>query len=188
MSQALRSPPMSRDAFLDWAEAQNERYEFDGVQPVGMVGGTINHNRIALALHRALHSRLRGKDCEPLGPDAGIATIGSTVRYPDALVTCTKLTGTERLVPGAVTVFEVVSPGSDRIDRIEKPVEYRAVETILRFIIVESRLRGVTVLQRATGTADWTETPLDADATLHLPEIGIEIPVAELYADTDLLE
>jgi Uma2 family endonuclease len=187
MSQALRTTTMSREAFLDWAEAQNERYEFDGVQPVGMVGGTRNHSQICQNLYFALRTRLRGTGCTPLGPDAGIATLGRVVRFPDALVTCTKSPGTDRLIPGAVVVFEVVSPGSDRIDRIEKPIEYRAVETIRRYIIVESRSPGVTVLHRATGTADWTETPFGADATLHLPEIGIAVPVAEFYSDTDLL-
>ena len=31
MSVTLRKP-MSREAFFDWAEAQDERYEFDGEQ------------------------------------------------------------------------------------------------------------------------------------------------------------
>jgi Uma2 family endonuclease len=179
---------MTREAFLDWAEAQSERYEFDGVQPVGMVGGTRNHSQICQNLYFALRTRLHGTGCTPLGPDAGIATVGNTVRFPDALVTCTKSPGTDRLIPGAVIVVEVVSPGSDRTDRIEKPIEYRAVETIRRYIIVESRHPGATVLHRATGPADWTESTRGAGATLHLPEIGIDVPVTELYAETDLMK
>ena len=68
MKVALRIPQTTRKTFFDWAEAHNERYEFDGFQPVAMVGGTRNHSRITLALHRALHSRLRGTPCEALGP------------------------------------------------------------------------------------------------------------------------
>jgi hypothetical protein len=44
------------------------------------------------------------------------------------------------------------------------------------------------MLHRATGSADWIESTLGAHAKMKLPEIGIEIPLAELYADTDLLE
>src|SRR5689334_16267230 len=121
---------MSREEFFSWAEAQDGRYEFDGFQPVAMVGGTVNHSRITLNIHFALHSRLRGSGCEPLGPNAGLGTIGDAVRYPNALVTCTRTPGDLRLVPGVVVVFEVLSPSSGRTDRIEKLLEYRTVPSI----------------------------------------------------------
>jgi hypothetical protein len=41
MNVALRRT-MTREDFLAWAEGQEERYEFDGFQPVAMTGGTIN--------------------------------------------------------------------------------------------------------------------------------------------------
>src|SRR4051794_41162701 len=132
MNIALRKPRMSRDEFLAWAEAQDARYEFDGLLPVAVVGGTVNHNRITLNIHFALRTRLRGSGCAPLGPDAGLATIGNAVRYPDVLVTCSKLSGDSRLVPGVLVVFEVLSPSSGRTDRIEKLLEYRAVPSIRR--------------------------------------------------------
>ena len=38
---------MTRDQFFNWAEAQEERYEFDGFQPVAMTGGSLNHSQFA---------------------------------------------------------------------------------------------------------------------------------------------
>jgi Uma2 family endonuclease len=181
MMNALRKPQMTREEFLDWAEVRETRYEFDGVAPVAMTGGTVNHNRICLNLHRALYSRLRGGPCEPLGPDAGVATIGEAVRYPDALVTCTKTPGDARLVPGVVVVFEVLSPTSGRTDRIDKLREYAAVSSILRYVIVEHSGIGLTVLERTVGTGAWVATALAAEDLLQMPEIGVEIPVGELY-------
>ncbi len=186
MNVALRKPRMTREEFLDWAEAQDARYEFDGFQPVAMTGGTVNHSRMTLNIHRALYARLKGTRCTPLGPDAGIATIGDAVRYPDALVTCTKTAGEARVVPGVVVVFEVLSPTSGRIDRIEKLREYRAVPSILRYVIVEYASVGLGVFSRASGDSDWTATALTEDDVLHMPEIGIEIPVTEFYEDVDL--
>jgi Uma2 family endonuclease len=116
-----------------------------------MTGGNINHNPIAFNLHRALHSRLRGTGCRPLGLDAGLATIGDTVRYPDGLVTRSKIKGEDRLVPNVVVVFEVISPTSGRMDRIVKVREYAAVASILRYVILESAGVGLTVLERQTG-------------------------------------
>jgi hypothetical protein len=38
MSASLK--PLTLDEFLDWERAQPERYEFDGIQPVAMTGGS----------------------------------------------------------------------------------------------------------------------------------------------------
>lgn len=186
MNIALRKPRMSREDFFVWAEAQDERYEFDGFAPVAMTGGTVGHSRITRNIHFALQSRLAGSGCEPLGPDAGLRTVGDTVRYPDALVTCGKADNKAREVPGVVVVFEVLSPSSGHTDRIVKLLEYRAVASIRRYVIVESASAGLTVHARAEAGANWTTTALTAEGTLDLPEIGISIPVAEFFAGTDL--
>jgi Uma2 family endonuclease len=186
MSITLRTPRMSREEFFDWAQSQDIRYEFDGFQPVAMTGGTVNHSRITQNIHAALRACLRGGPCEPLGTDAGVATTGDAVRYPDALVTCTKTPGSAHLVAGVVTVFEVLSPTSGRTDRIEKVREYRAVETIRRYVILEHTSAGLTVFERAGGNDAWTATTLIEGDVLRLPEIGIEIPVAEFYENVDL--
>ena len=188
MNIALRKPQMTRAQFFAWAEAQDTRYEFDGFQPVAMTGGSVNHSAMTNNIHRALYARLKGSGCRPLGPDAGVATVGDAVRYPDALVTCTRVTGTAHTVEGVVVVFEVLSPTSGRTDRIVKLREYRAVPSIRRYVILEHASIGLTVFARADGDAAWTATALTAEDTLPMPEIGIEIPVAEFYEDVDLAD
>src|SRR5579862_7259754 len=135
----------TQDEFFAWAGAQEGRFEFDGFQPVAMTGGTVGHAVIIQNVHAALRSRLRGSGCRPLGPDAGVATIGSAVRYPDALVTCSKYEREALLVPGVVAVFEVISPSTSRTDRILKLREYAAVASIRRYVILESTSVGLTV-------------------------------------------
>ena len=186
MSSALTKPRMSRQAFFGWAESQDARYEFDGAHPVAMTGGTVNHSRIAQNIHAALRARLRGSSCEPLGPDAGVATIGDAVRYPDALVTCSPVQGSARLVPGVVVVFEVLSPTSGRMDRIDKVREYRAVDSIRRYVIVEHTSVGLTVFERDNASDAWTAGTLTRGEVLRLPEIGVEIPVEEFYDNVDV--
>ena len=179
---------MTREEFFDWAQAQDIRYEFDGFEPVAMTGGNINHSQITQNVLVALRSRLRGSGCRPLGPDAGVTTIGDAVRYPDALVTCDKLSGQDRTVSGVVVVFEVLSPTSGRINRIVKLREYRAVETIRCYVMLEHSSVGLTVFTRRHADEDWTARALTSEDTLQLPDIGIEIPVADLYEDVDLSE
>jgi Uma2 family endonuclease len=186
MNVVRRTPRMTRHQFLTWAETQRARYEFDGFEPVAMTGGTRDHNQICQNIYAALRSRLKGTGCTSLGPGAGVATIGDAVRYPDALVTCTVGPGTDRLIPGVVVVFEVLSPTSGRIDRIEKLLEYRTVPTIRRYIILEHSSVGMTVHARADGKDPWTATALTGDDVLSMPEIGVDVPVSEFYEATDL--
>ena len=180
MDVALRKPMTQRE-FFDWAETQEQRYEFDGFQPIPMTGGNLGHSSLSGNINRQLGNRLEGKSCKPLGPDAGVATIGDTVRYPDAVVTCAKFSARDRLVPSPVIVFEVVRPSSVRIDRVVKLCEYQAVPTIRRYVIVEPDAIAITVFSRDHAVETFRATGLTEDDILQLTEIGIEIPVAAIY-------
>jgi Uma2 family endonuclease len=180
MSAALERS-WTQDQFLAWAEAQELRYEFDGTRPVAMTGGTIGHGQITGNLNTALRSRLRKSPCTNHGPDTGVQTAGSKVRYPDGLITCSNFRPTDKLAPNPIIVFEVLSPTSGGTDRIEKVREYAPVPSILRYVIVESATPGLMVLHRETRTAPWTTLTLTMDDALPLPEVGLEIPVDEFY-------
>jgi len=186
MNVALQQP-WTQERFFEWAQAQDIRYEFDGFRPVAMTGGTAAHSRVTLNLKFSLKSRLRGTGCEVFGSGAGVETVGRTVRYPDALVTCSKVENGAYVVPGVVVVFEVASPSPRAVhtDRVIKVREYAAVPSIRRYVIVESMFVGLTVMERGAGDEPWTMSVLTIDGILVLPEIGIEIPVAEIYEDIE---
>jgi Uma2 family endonuclease len=184
MRIAVTKPRMTRAEFLLWAQTQGARYEFDGFQPIAMTGASVNHNHIVRNINRALYARLRGSGCMPFGPDDGIATTGDAVRYPDAVVTCTRTSGTSYLVERPLVVFEVISPGNSAIDRIIKVREYLAVPSIHTYIIVEQNSIGLTVLRRHDQNS-WVTTILTADDLLRLHDPEVEIPVAELYENVD---
>jgi len=184
MNVAFRKP-WTQEEFFAWAANQEGRFEFDGFQPVAMTGGTAGHAVITGNVHAALRTRLRGSGCRPLGPDAGVATVGTAIRYPDAPVTCSSFDREAMTIPGVVVVFEVLSPKTSRTDRIIKVREYAAVPSIRRYVIVESTGIGLTVIERERPDETWRLTTLAGDEMLRMPEIGIEIPVVEFYEDMD---
>jgi Uma2 family endonuclease len=187
MNIALRKP-MTREDFLLWAEGQEGRYEFDGVQPVGMTAGTNNHGTISNNLNFQLTLRLENSPCRSMPPEGGgVATIGGKVRSPEATVTCSKIRGRDRLIPNPVIVFEVISESTRRIDQVEKLREYHAVATIKRYVIIEQTGVAITVHARQ-GHEPWTTMPYGAGDVLDLPEIGIQLPVDLLYRNVDFDE
>lgn len=138
---------MTLAQFLAWEEEQELRYEFDGFQPVGMTGGTARHGIIRRALFTALANRLHGRPCEPWGPDEKIEVAGR-VRYPDVFVSCTRPEPKATIIPEPVVVFEIISPGTSRTDRIQKVQEYQATASIRRYVILEQDSVGATVFAR----------------------------------------
>ena len=178
MNVALRKP-MSLEAFLEWERQQELRYEFDGIRPVAMTGGTIAHSVIATNLVRALEDRLRGKPCRAFRGDLKILVAGR-VRYPDAMVTCSPVANDADIVPEPVVVFEVISASTASIDRIAKNEEYRQTPSIQHYVMLEQLSQAATVFSRAGD--DWAGHVLTGDAIVAFPEIGIVLPLAEAYA------
>ena len=178
MNLALRKP-MTLAEFLAWEERQPLRYEFDGVGPMAMTGGTFAHAVIQRNLAFALTGRLRGKPCQFAGSDFKIQVADGHIRYPDGMVVCTTVDPKATVARDPVVVFEVLSPSTAAYDRIVKAREYQATPSIRRYVMLEQDSVGATVYARA-GDA-WTHDILIADSILALPEIGVEVPLAELY-------
>ena len=178
MNLALRKP-MALAEFLEWEEGQPLRYEFDGVGPVAMVGGSVRHAQIQRNLAFALTARLRGKPCQFLGSDLKIQTEEDHARYPDGIVICSPLTGSETIVDAPVVIFEVLSLSTTHTDRFVKAREYQGMPSVQRYVMLEQDSINAVVYARA-GDA-WTHEILVADSILALPEIEVELPLAELY-------
>jgi Uma2 family endonuclease len=150
MNLAVRKP-MTLAEFLAWEERQEQRYEFDGSEPVAMAGGSLAHAAIQRNLALALGTRLRGKPCQFFGSDLKIQAAENSSRYPDGMVICSGL----------------------------DPREYQATPSVQRYVMLEQARIGATVHVRAAD--GWNVLVLKDDDTLALPEIGLAIPLAEFY-------
>lgn len=182
MNLALRKP-MSLPDFLTWEARQELRFEFDGLRAVAMTGGTAAHAFVQQNLAMSIGGRLRGKPCRYVGGDLKIQAAGS-IRYPDGFVVCAPVPPRSTVVHDPVVVFEVLSSSTASTDRITKNREYAATPSIQRYVMLEQDRIGATVFSRAGD--DWVGHVLGEDAILQMPEIGVELPLAELYDGIDL--
>jgi len=183
MSASLQNP-MTKEEFLAWEERQEFKWEFDGFAPVAMTGVSIAHSTIHGNIITALNTRLRSSPCRAHGSDLKIEVGENSIRYPDVLVTCVRQPGTDRISMAPVVVFEILSPTTSRTDRIVKAREYGATPSIQRYVILEQSAQAATVFTRMLGV--WASIVLEGDVALDMPEIGISVPLAELYQDVEL--
>lgn len=177
MNLALRKT-MTLAEFLDWEDRQELKHEFDGVRPVATVGITRAHARIQANLTTALTTRLRGTPCEFFGPELKIEVAGR-IRYPDGFVVCTPSPNSTTVVKDPVVIFEILSPSTAGTDRITKNAEYRATSSVQHYVMLEQDRIGATVFARTDD--DWIGHVLLEGEILELPEIGVSLPLDELY-------
>lgn len=179
MSAALAFlPPRSLEEFLDWVPLQETRFEWDGVQPVAMVGGTLGHSELASRLEGALRAALRGGPCRVFRSDVGLRTErGARMRFPDLVVTCAPVRAADRWVPDPVVIVEILSDSTAAIDRGVKRAEYCALPSLARYVMLVQDAPIALICARAEGFEERRE-----ESVLDLPEFGLTLPLAELYA------
>ncbi len=165
------------DEFLNWERTQSERFEFDGTQPVAMTGGSVAHARLVRRIVMAMAAALP-PGCEAFGGDLKVLTAGR-VRYPDATVVCGPINpGSDAVEPSVV--IEVRSPSTALTDRRVKAAEYVGLPSVLAYVMFEQDEPMAIVLRRP---AEWREKIVTGRrAVLRLPEIGVELDLASLYA------
>ena len=182
MSQVRRKTMMPEE-FLAWEAEQELKWEFNGFEPVAMTGGTDAHAAIRVNLLTALATRLRGKACYVRGLGIKVRT-GPGYRYPDAFVSCTPVARDATVAADPIVIFEVVSESTSKTDWTVKLVEYRSLASVQRYVMLEGNQTHATVVTR-TGIG-WSLETLGASDVLFMPEIGVEVPMSELYDGLDL--
>ncbi|MGH6899260.1 MAG: Uma2 family endonuclease [Geminicoccaceae bacterium] len=173
--------------FLAWETAQPLRHERVGGTVWAITGGTLNHNRIALNLFSALRSRLRGTACEAFALDVRVVTPppSEDVMYPDVVVVCGEGRGAETDVRDPTVIAEVLSPGTMARDHGFKRWAYGTIPTLKHYVLV-AQDRPEAEVATADGEI-WRSVVLrDATASLRLDALGLEIPLAEVFAGVDL--
>jgi Uma2 family endonuclease len=187
MADAL-AKPMILGSFLAWEERQELRYEFDGFRPIAMTGGTYAHARLQTSLLRSLGNRLDGKPCEAVGSHLKVQTANG-IRYPDAFVICSPIPLDATVAHDPVVIFEILSPSTANDDLGAKKTEYQALPSVQSYVVLQQTHRSAQVFRRVGETTayddesgGWTfEFVFGPGAMIALPEIGVTLPLAEIY-------
>jgi Uma2 family endonuclease len=175
---------MTLDDFVAWEERQELRYEYDGVATRAMTGGTVAHSTIQSNLIAALATALRGKSCRAHGSELKVRT-ATSVRYPDALIVCARADPKSTFAPDPAVIFEILSPSSARLDLGAKNMEYQSLASLRRYVVPHQTHAAADVFARDE-EGEWTYAFLDGAGVLDMPEAGIAIALADIYADVEL--
>jgi Uma2 family endonuclease len=91
----------------------------------------------------------------------------------------------EYVVTRPIVIVEVTSPATAAIDRREKLMAYRRLESLREYVLVAQDERSVEVF-RMDQNGEWWSEQLGADSELHLESIDLNVPVRQIYYDVEV--
>ena len=159
------------------------KHEYLGGVVYAMAGAGNAHNIIATNIVGILHARLRGRPCRPFNSDAKVRVrLATQVRfyYPDASVVCRPNPQTDSFQYDPAVLFEVLSSRTRRIDEGEKKDAYLTIPSLAAYVMLEQETAAAVVFRRTEG-GFVREVYEGLGAVLPLGEIGIDLPLAEIY-------
>jgi Uma2 family endonuclease len=188
MTAALKWNLISVDDYLAGELETPVKHEFVAGVVYAMAGARNTHTQIKDNTLAYLHVRLRGQPCHPYGSDTKVRVrLGTQIRfyYPDNLVTCRPNPGHDTYQDEPAVVVEVLSKSTRRIDLGEKKDAYLAIPSLQVYLVIEQDSPIVVAFRRSTGFVREVYTGMDA--VVPLPEIGIELPLAEIYERVEFI-
>jgi Uma2 family endonuclease len=182
---ALRQPALiAIEDYLGGELVSEIKHEYLGGEIHAMAGATNRHNEVATNVTTALAASLRGRRCRAFNSDTKIRIeLPRQTRfyYPDAMVVCEQNDDTEQWQDRPVVVVEVLSDSTRRADLSEKRDAYLAIPSLMVLICIEPD-QPAAIVHRRGATGDFLrEDYAGLDSVVPLPEIGIDLVLAEVY-------
>jgi Uma2 family endonuclease len=155
---------------------------------IAMTGASPEHAEIVLKIGSDLRAQLRPRGCRVFVNDVKARTGSRTgYVYPDVMVVCGEaqfLNTRPRTLLNPGLIIEVLSETTESYDRGEKFEAYRAIESLLEYVLVDSRR--VSVERYARQGDFWAySAETDLDAVIHFSSVDCSLSLREIYADVD---
>jgi Uma2 family endonuclease len=181
---------MTVDEYLAFELQSQERHEYLAGELFAMSGASRRHNEIASRLLLSIASHLRGGPCKAYMSDIKVglkSNMKEYFYYPDLMVVCDRNRSEDQdthFVTTPKLIVEVLSPSTENIDRREKSLFYRQIETLEEYVLVAQEECEVTLIRREQ---DWR--PVVRNSLEELAEfrsIALSLPLARIYHDAPL--
>jgi Uma2 family endonuclease len=192
MIAQLQIQHMSPQEYLEWEEKQPIKYEYLNGEVYAMTGGTLPHSSITLNLASALKTHLRGKGCKVFITDAKVGvSINGPFFYPDIVVSCDPRDQKQRkILYHPCLIVEVLSPGTAHFDQGRKFRNYRRIETLKEYVLIETETMNVDCY-RLNEKEKWEltnysleePTPDPTEPDVHLSSVNFHCPISSIYED-----
>ena len=171
--------------YLEIERQSTIRHEYRRGLVYAMVGGSDNHDRIALNLLSLINLHLGDSDCRFHSGNVKVNYQEDFYYYPDAFVTCDSRDRENRYIkryPKLIT--EVLSPSTQAFDVGEKFQDYQKIDSLEEYVLISQNTQYVECYRRSAENS-WEKSVYKAGDTVVLVSINLEFPISKLYVGVD---
>ncbi len=180
---------MTPQEYLEWEEKQDIKYEYINGEVLAMTGGTIPHNIIAVNLTTAIKNHLQGNSCVVFAADAkvGVSENGP-FHYPDVMVSCDKRDKKAiKFIQYPCLIIEVLSLSTEAYDRGGKFSQYRRIETLKEYVLVDAEKVSVECF-RLNEKGVWELHPYEEGDEVCFSSVDFRFPISIAYENIEFGE
>jgi Uma2 family endonuclease len=179
---------ISVEEYLEGEQVGDVKHEYIAGQVYAMAGTSLEHNQLALNVASWLRRRLRGGRCRTFISDVKVRIdpIG-TFYYPDVVVTCEEEGKARYYISRPCLIVEVLSPSTEVIDRREKLLTCRQLDSLREYVLIAQDERRIEVYRR-DDAGEWGQEILGPNADLRfesLPGGALSMTMDEVYEDVE---
>ena len=181
---AVPEPSFSGEDFLAWEAHQPVKHEFLAGEVFAMAGARDAHVTIAGNVFMLLRAHTRGTPCRTYIADMKLRVAAADAYfYPDVFVTCDprdQMTDTWKSF--ARLVVEVLSDSTAGYDRGRKFQNYRQLDSLQEYVVIDPDARTVDVFRRVADR-QWALHPYEGETTAEFASLGCLAPLELIFED-----
>lgn len=187
MTITQRQTYLSPAEYLAAEKNSSTKHEYIQGQVYAMAGASDAHVTIAGNLFTLLRSHVRGTGCRVYMADMKAQIEQANIfYYPDVMVTCDERDRTSvyfKRYP--CLIVEVLSPTTEGFDRGDKFANYRQLETLQEYVLINPERMSVECFRRNC-EGRWVLYPYIQDEEVSLASINFCCPILALYEDVSM--
>jgi Uma2 family endonuclease len=181
--------PHARMTVAEYLESEKNgtvRHEYLDGEVLAMSGESKRHNLISSNLNVHLRTHLRGGPCQVFIVEVKVFIEAlNFFYYPDIVVACDPEDNDDYFVKRPVLVVEVESPSTAAIDRREKLMAYRKVESLREYLRLSQDSISAEI-HRRDDQGNWWSEEVGANQELRLESVGLNVALAALYEGVEV--
>lgn len=171
------------EEYLAYEMTSPVRHEYVDGQLFAMAGESKNHNRLAGAAYSGLSLSLTGK-CEAYIENVKVKVSSTRYYYPDVVVACSEPEEDEDayIIEDPLLIIEVLSPSTQRNDRVEKMNAYQKLAGLREYVIISQESVRLEVYRHEQAGEAWQcEVFDDTESEVTFQSVGLTLKLADIY-------
>jgi Uma2 family endonuclease len=176
------------EEYFSLEERSAVRHEYFEGEVFAMAGASVIHNLIKGNFIAGLRPGVRQRGCRYVDENVRLAVVEKRFyTYPDVMVSCDPADRRDSYTwRHPVLIVEVLSPSTVDYDRTTKFENYQKMLSLRHYLLI-SQVAWTVEWFRRDEAGQWIYTLLTGPAaTLEIPDMGLALPLRELYEDTDV--